>query len=76
MFGIIFIAFIYPMIESGVNVIITYLEMVKGKFTVEITKMNLQISKLANPEEEQSVTHAIGFAIPTEEEEEAYEEDI
>jgi hypothetical protein len=74
MLGIVFIAFIYPMLEAGVNVIITFLEMVKGKFTVEITKLNLQISKLANPEDEENV-RVIGFAVPTEEEEEA-DEDI
>ena len=52
----------------------TYLEMVKGKLTVKITKMNCQIQKLANADD--SPKHQIGFAIPTNENEDDTDEDI
>ena len=52
----------------------TYLEMVKGKLTVKITKMNCQIQKLANTDD--SPKYKIGFAIPTNENEDDADEDI
>lgn len=51
----------------------TYLEMVKGKITVKITKMNCQIQKLAN--EDDKPKYQIGFAITNENEDDA-DEDI
>lgn len=53
----------------------TYLEMVKGKLTVKITKMNCQIQKLANTTDD-SPKYQIGFAIPTNENEDDADEDI
>lgn len=53
----------------------TYLEMVKGKLTVKITKMNCQIQKLAN-EDDDKPKYQIGFAIPTNENEEDADEDL
>ena len=43
--------------------IITYLEMVKGEFTLRITELNSQITKIATMNEE-SITSVIGFAMP------------
>lgn len=68
----VFISFIWPILESIVSVILTYLELVKSKFNVKITEMNLQIKKLADPEDEKP-KYQIGFAIPTNDEN---EEDI
>lgn len=52
----------------------TYLEMVKGKLTVKITKMNCQIQKLANADDD--LKSQIGFAIPINENEDDADEDI
>ena len=53
----------------------TFLEMVKGKLTVKITTMNYQIQKLAN-EDEDKPKYQIGFAIPSNENEEDADEDL
>ena len=48
--------------------------MVKGKQSVKITEMNCQIQKLANDLDDDKPKYQIGFAIPTEEEEDANED--
>lgn len=65
--GIIFIAFIYPIGDSLSSLIITFLEMVKGKLAVKLAEYNTQIEKLQN--QEQQNTQAIGFTIPENKEE-------
>ena len=65
--GIIFIAFIYPIGDSLSDLIITFLEMVKGKLAVKLAEYNTQIEKLQN--QEQQNTQAIGFTIPENKEE-------
>lgn len=65
--GIIFIAFIYPIGDSLSGLIITFLEMVKGKLAVKLAEYNTQIEKLQN--QEQQNTQAIGFTIPENKEE-------
>ena len=66
-FGIIFIAFLYPIGDSLVGLLTTFLELVKGKITLKIAD-NSQIEKLAA--EQEIVTPIVGFAIPNTEEEE------
>ena len=68
----VFIGFIWPLLEGVTNLILAYLEVVKGRYTVEITKLNLQIEKLSNQKEE-TYTSAIGFVVPNNDED---EEDI
>lgn len=67
-FGIIFIAFLYPIGDSLVGLLTTFLELVKGKITLKIAEYNSQIEKLAA--EQEIVTPIVGFAIPNTEEEE------
>lgn len=67
-FGIIFIAFLYPIGDSLVSLLTTFLELVKGKLTLKIAEYNSQIEKLAT--DTKTSIHAVGFAIPNIEEEE------
>lgn len=58
------------MCESICGVVLTFLEYLKGKYTVRITEMNMQIQKMSEPDAPPA--HVIGFSIPTDEE---YEDD-
>ena len=46
--------FIYPVADGLINLILTYLEMKKGKYSLKINEMNLEIQKMVNPEKEKS----------------------
>ena len=72
-FGIIFIAFLYPIGDSLVSLLTTFLELVKGKLTLKIAEYNSQIEKLAT--DAKTSVHAVGFAIPNIEEEEDDEDE-
>ena len=65
----IFATAIAPIVDSAVAVVLTGLEVIKGKMTVKITEYNCQIQKLG---EEPTSSRVIGFAAPTEEDD--YEE--
>ena len=54
MLGMFFMIFIYPVADGLINLILTYLEMKKGKYSLKINEMNLEIQKMVNPEEEKS----------------------
>ena len=73
--GILFAYMFLPIIESITGVICTYLEALKAKGGLIITKTNNQISKI-NSEAEQVDTCQIGFQYTTSEEddEEDYED--
>lgn len=75
MLGILFISFIYPILESITGIILTFLEMIKGKITVIITQINCEIKSLAE-EEDVPTKHPIGFAVSFENEEEELDEDL
>ena len=68
--GVIFATTIAPILDSAAAVIMTGLEVIKGKWTVKITEYNYQIQQLG---EEPTSTRVIGFATPTEEDD--YEDD-
>lgn len=68
--GIIFATTIAPILDSTASVIMTGLELIKGKWSVKIAEYNYQIQKMG---EEPTNTHAIGFVIPAEEDD--YEDD-
>ena len=76
MLGILFISFIYPVLESLTGVILTFLEMIKGKITVIITQINCQIKSLADKEDDVPTTRPIGFTASFESEEEDLDEDL
>lgn len=65
--GILFVEIILPILEQLSAVLVSWLEVVKGKATVHITCMNDEIQKMGLPE---TSTHVIGFHIPQDEEEE------
>ena len=56
----IFIAFIYPILEAITSVILTFCEMLKSNMTIKVTQANSTISKMIH--EEDSCKHIIGFA--------------
>ena len=67
--------FIYPVADGLINLILTYLEMKKGKYSLKINEMNLEIQKMVNPEKEKSsIVNQIGFVIPDENEEDVDED--
>lgn len=70
--GIIFIELIIPVIEALTIVIVTALEVAKGKLNMIISNYNIRIQKMAEELEPEN-THAIGFVVqnnePDEEEE-------
>lgn len=49
-----FMMFIYPVADGLINLILTYLEMKKGKYSLKINEMNLEIQKMVNSEKEKS----------------------
>lgn len=55
-----------PILESAVALILTMLEVVKGKYGLKITEYNQNIQDLANLEEK---VNTIGFVYEQEEEE-------
>lgn len=59
-----------PLIESAVEWVQMWIEKGKGKFALSIAKMNKEATNLAHDHEE---TCVIGFAAPTEEDEEEQE---
>ena len=62
----IFATTIAPILDSAAAVIMTGLEVIKGKWSVKITEYNYQIQKMGD---EPVQSRVIGFAVPTEEDE-------
>jgi hypothetical protein len=62
--GVLFIAFVYPILEAVSGVIITFLEMIKGFCSVKITEMNAKMRRIGSEEN----TRAVGFTFESEEE--------
>lgn len=72
--GIIFIELIIPVIEALTIVIVTALEVVKGKLNMIISNYNIRIQKMAEELEPEN-THAIGFIVQNNEPEEEEEDE-
>ena len=68
--GMIFATAIAPILDSATAVIMTGLEVLKGKWSVKVTEYNYQIQKLGD---EPTSSRVIGFVAP--EEEDDYEDD-
>lgn len=66
-----------PIVEELATVIIQGLEIIRGKFILIITNLQSQQAQLEDKNTEISNIHAIGFAIPTidDDDEEDYEND-
>ena len=74
--GILWAEYINPLCESVVQFIMTWIEAKRTKYSMTIAASQIDIQKLAMPEERPS--RQIGFVIDTEEEdyyEEEFEED-
>ena len=68
LFGMLTVGYISPLLDKILEVILTFLEMVKGKITVKITELNGQIKKLQD--EEETPKNIIGFVAPEEKDDE------
>lgn len=75
--GIIFIHVIIPLVDSILELIVTWLESKKSCYGLKIAKTNLEIQHIVdNSENNCDNSHAIGFRVANEcEEEEEYNED-
>ena len=62
--GMLTVSYIFPLLDKIEEIVLTYLELVKGKMTVKITELNCQITKLQ--ESDESPKTIIGFAAPEE----------
>ena len=71
--GMIFATVIAPILDSLTTVIMTGLEIIKGKWTLKVAEYNCQIQKMGLEPEEGS--RVIGFVVPTEEDEYGEEDD-
>ena len=60
------VSYIFPIVDKIEEIILTFLEMIKGQLTIKITKINCQIAQLQ--EEDNSPITITGFAVPKEEE--------
>ena len=67
--GMIFSLYLNPILTSLVEVVMAYLELIKGKISLKLSAINTEVQKAADIEGHLQV---IGFAIPTEND---YEED-
>ena len=74
--GVIFVLLISPIIESFCSLILTGIELVKGDWTLKITKINSQIRKIDLEYPNEPPQNKIGFEIPIEEEEYYDEDDL
>lgn len=72
--GIIFIELIIPVIEALTIVIVTALEVAKGRLNMTISNYNIRIQKMAEELEPEN-THAIGFVVQNNEPEEEEEDE-
>lgn len=62
--GMIFATVISPILDSITTVVMTGLEIIKGKWSLKITEYNHQIQKLGD---EPTNSHLIGFVTSAEE---------
>ena len=72
--GIIFIELIIPVIEALTIVIVTALEVAKGKLNMIISNYNIRIQKMTEELEPEN-THTIGFVVQNNEPEEEEEDE-
>lgn len=71
--GILFIEVVIPIVEALVNLILTWIEVVKGKSSFTIAQLSADIAKINEPEKQPQ--RAIGFVIPSDENYEEEEDD-
>lgn len=71
----LFVIIVEPILINLVELLQVILENIKGKYALQIAKINKEVSELSQ-EEEEIKTSVIGFQMPdnTEEDDENYEE--
>ena len=65
--GILFVEVAAPVIESLVSLILTWIEVAKGKASLAITKLSADIQKIQKENalsDDTTVHHVIGFTLP------------
>ena len=72
--GIITVRYVFPLLDQLLAWCLQAIEVKKGKLLVKQTECEKEISDIAI-KMEQPTTNPIGFCIPTEPEEEEYEDD-
>lgn len=69
--GVLSYMMVLPILEGLVTLLVTAFEIPKGKLSLEIAKLNKELSK----EDDENHTYAIGFRAPAKSEEYEEEED-
>lgn len=75
--GLMFIQWGVPLVDSLIELFTTWIESLKGKIGIRITKYNAEIQKITDEIDKPIEGHLIGFQVDSssEEEEEEYEDD-
>lgn len=74
--GIFFYQVISPVLDELVSLFISFIESIKGGFSIKIAKANSEAILITNSaQEEDKHTSVIGFTVPTQPEEEELEEE-
>lgn len=72
--GILFINLVYPLLDTIFSWITISIEARKQALAVKMAKQQKEIEELTGKKDEQNL-HVVGFQVPTQEEEEEYEEE-
>ena len=75
--GFAFASWGVPFLDNVFNTFAVWIQKIQGKMAIKITEDSVKATKLKKELEEPSPvsTHVVGFTIPSEEEEEEYEDD-
>lgn len=73
--GIIFMNELYPLFDQLISTISMRLDVSKAKMALKVAELNSEAQKLQDEKKEKSSIRAIGFTIPTEDEDDDYEEE-
>ena len=71
--GVLFIEVVIPIVEALVTLILTWIEVAKGKSSFTIAQLSADIAKINEPEEPPH--RVIGFVVPSDENYEEEEDD-
>ena len=75
-FGLLFNIIFIPIADEIVQVILTLLELIKGKIMIPITKINQQIQGINDSENFSNKSNLIGFSIESNEQGDNNDEDL
>ena len=66
---------LYPLFDQLISTISMRLDVSKAKMALKVAELNSETQKLQDEKKEKSSIRAIGFTIPTEDEDDDYEEE-